>query len=113
MARENCMRSVIDCTPCQIYYVVKIKVDEMAWHVACKGGKGNACKVLVGKLKGKRPHRRCGHSWEDNNKIFYFKLSPCSVCCMFSSSAFFRRRGITQKKTYNNNKIDLQESEWV
>lgn len=37
--------------------------------MACKGEKGNACKVLVGKPKGKRPLGRCGHSWEDNNKI--------------------------------------------
>jgi len=44
-------------------------VDEITWHVACKGEKGNACKVLVGKPKGKRPLGRCGHSWEDNNKI--------------------------------------------
>jgi hypothetical protein len=40
----------------------------MAWHVACKREKGNACKVLVGKPKGKRPLERCGHSWEDDNK---------------------------------------------
>jgi hypothetical protein len=27
------------------YWFVKIKVDEMAWYVACMGEKGNACKV--------------------------------------------------------------------
>lgn len=43
-------------------------MDKMACYVACKGQKGNACKVLVGNPKGKRPLGRCGHSWEDNNK---------------------------------------------
>jgi hypothetical protein len=29
----------------------------------------NACKILIGKYKGKRSHRRPGYGWEDNIKI--------------------------------------------
>jgi hypothetical protein len=38
---------------------------------ACSANEGvrNALKVLVGKLDGKRPHRKPRRRWEDNIKI--------------------------------------------
>jgi hypothetical protein len=38
---------------------------------ACRtsGEKGNACKILVGKLEGKRPLGRPRRRWVDNTKI--------------------------------------------
>jgi hypothetical protein len=33
------------------------------------GAKGNAYRILVGKMDGRRPPRRPGHRWEDNIKM--------------------------------------------
>jgi hypothetical protein len=43
------------------------------------------------------------HDWTAVTILLDFKLSPCSVCCMFSCGQFpgVRRWEITQKKTYN------------
>jgi hypothetical protein len=41
----------------------------MRWvgHVACIGKIRNAYNILVGKLEGKRPHRRPQQRWKDVN----------------------------------------------
>jgi hypothetical protein len=43
----------------------------MRWaeHVACIAAMRNSCKILVGKLEGKRPLRRPRHRWEDINRM--------------------------------------------
>jgi hypothetical protein len=43
----------------------------MRWagHLACMGEKMNACRILVGKPKGKRPVGRPRHRWEDIIKM--------------------------------------------
>jgi hypothetical protein len=33
------------------------------------GGQRCACRVLVGKPEGRRPHRRLRHRWEDDVKM--------------------------------------------
>jgi hypothetical protein len=47
-----------------------IRSRRIRWmgHVACgmHGEKRNACRVLVGKPKGKRLLERCRHKFEDN-----------------------------------------------
>jgi hypothetical protein len=45
------------------------KEDEMVGHVARMGEKRNEYKMLVGKLKGKRPLGRPRHRWEDNIRM--------------------------------------------
>jgi hypothetical protein len=48
-----------------------IKSRRMRWagHVACKGEKRNAYRILVGKPEGKRPLGRPKRRWEDNIKM--------------------------------------------
>jgi hypothetical protein len=48
-----------------------IKPKRMKWagHLACMGETRNACGVLVGQLKRKRPLGRPIRSWDDNVKI--------------------------------------------
>jgi hypothetical protein len=48
-----------------------IKSKRMRWvgHVAWIGKGRGVCRVLIGKLKGKRPLRRPRHGWEDNIKL--------------------------------------------
>jgi len=43
----------------------------MRWagHVACLGKRRGVCRVLVGKLEGKRPPGRPRHRWECNIMI--------------------------------------------
>jgi hypothetical protein len=45
----------------------QIKLRRMRWagHVACMGEGRKVYRVLVGKLKGKRPLERLKHKWED------------------------------------------------
>jgi hypothetical protein len=49
----------------------QIKSRRMRWvgHVACVGEERNVYRVLVGKLKGKRPLERPRHRWEDGIKM--------------------------------------------
>jgi hypothetical protein len=49
----------------------KIKSRRMRWagHVAQKGAKRNAYRILVGKQEGKRPLGRPRRKWVDNIKI--------------------------------------------
>jgi hypothetical protein len=48
-----------------------IKSRRMRWagHVALKGEKGNACRLLVGKPEGKRPLGRPRRTWVDNIRV--------------------------------------------
>jgi hypothetical protein len=60
------MRSFITCT----FYpniIIMNKSRRMRWarHVARKGEKRNARRILVGKTKEKRPLGRPRHRWED------------------------------------------------
>jgi hypothetical protein len=45
-----------------------------AGHVAHMRERRNACRVLVGKPKGKRPLRRPRHRWEDNIKMDFREI---------------------------------------
>jgi hypothetical protein len=51
--------------------IIMIKLRRMRWagHVACMGEKRNACRILVGKLEGKRPLGRPRRRWEDNIRM--------------------------------------------
>jgi hypothetical protein len=49
--------------------MIKSRRVRWAGHVARMGEKRNACKVLVGKLEGKRPLGRHRRRWEGNIKI--------------------------------------------
>jgi hypothetical protein len=48
-----------------------IKSSRMRWagHVARIGEKKNACRLLMGKPKGKKPLERPRHRWVDNIKM--------------------------------------------
>jgi hypothetical protein len=43
----------------------------MRWtgHVACRGKKTGACRILVGRPEGRRPLGRPRRRWEDNIKM--------------------------------------------
>jgi hypothetical protein len=49
-----------------------IKSRSMLWAGACStyGDRRGACRVLVGRLDGRRPFGRHGHRWEDNVKVY-------------------------------------------
>jgi hypothetical protein len=52
--------------------IIRIIISrEMRWagHVARMGEKRNVCRLLVGKLEGKRPLRRPRHRWVDNIRM--------------------------------------------
>jgi hypothetical protein len=51
--------------------IIRMKSRRMrsAGHVARKGEKRNACRILVGKTDGKRPVGRPRRKWEDNIKM--------------------------------------------
>jgi hypothetical protein len=77
-ARQNCiMRSFITYTLlpleskriCNIIRIIKSTKMRWAGHVVRMGQKRNACRVLVGKPKRKRPLGRPRHRWEDNIKM--------------------------------------------
>ena len=46
-------------------------MDECAGHMACMGGKKDACWLLVGKRKKKTHNGRCMHGWEENIKRIF------------------------------------------
>jgi hypothetical protein len=48
--------------------VIKARMRQ-AEHVACMGEGRGVYRVLVGRLKGKRPPGRPRHRWEDNIKM--------------------------------------------
>jgi hypothetical protein len=56
-----------NCSP-SIIRIIKSRRMRWTWHVA-RIGQRNACRILVGKPKGKRPLRRPRHRWEDNIKM--------------------------------------------
>jgi hypothetical protein len=49
--------------------VVKSRRMRWAKHVACKGKRGGAYRILVGKPKGKGPLGRIRSRWEENIKM--------------------------------------------
>jgi hypothetical protein len=62
------MRSIITCIPRNIIIIIKSRRIRWKGHVAHKGEKGNAYRILVGMSEGKRPLGRSRRRWEDNNK---------------------------------------------
>ena len=56
------------CSP-NIVRVMKSRRMKWAGHVARMGEAGDVYRVLVGKLKGKRPLGRRRRRWEDNIKV--------------------------------------------
>jgi hypothetical protein len=49
--------------------MIKSRRMRRAGHVARKGDKRNACRILVGKPEGKRPLGRPRRRWVDNIKM--------------------------------------------
>jgi hypothetical protein len=49
--------------------MIKSRGMKLAGHVARMGDKRNACRILLGKPKGRRPLRRPRRRWMDNIKI--------------------------------------------
>jgi hypothetical protein len=62
---ENC---IMISSPSKMI-MITLRRMRLAAHIACVGAKGNVNRVLGGKLERKRPLRRFGHRWEDNNKF--------------------------------------------
>jgi hypothetical protein len=56
------------CSP-NIVRVIKSRRMKWAGHVARMGEERGICRVLVGKLEGKRLLGRPRHRWEDNIKM--------------------------------------------
>jgi hypothetical protein len=52
-----------------IIRIIKSRRMRLAGHVVRMGEKRNACRLLVGKPKGKRPLGRPRHRWEDNIRM--------------------------------------------
>jgi hypothetical protein len=52
-----------------IIRVIKSRRMRWAGHVARMGERRSVCRVLVGKLEGKKPLGRPRHRWEDNIKM--------------------------------------------
>jgi hypothetical protein len=49
--------------------VIKSRMMKWAGYVARTGGMRNACKILVRRPEGKRPHGRPRNRWENNLRI--------------------------------------------
>jgi hypothetical protein len=51
--------------------IKKLNSRKVRWagHVPCMGEKGNAYKVLMGNLRGKRPLGKPRHKWKDIIKM--------------------------------------------
>jgi hypothetical protein len=49
--------------------MIKSRIIRWAGHVSRMGEKRGVCRVLVGKLEGKRPLGRPRRRWEDNIKM--------------------------------------------
>jgi hypothetical protein len=56
-------------SPPSVISMIKSGRMRFRWQVGRMGKKKNACKILVGKLKGKRPLGRPRRRLEDNIKI--------------------------------------------
>lgn len=54
-----------------------MKSWKLEWvrYVACAGKTRNACKVMIGKLEGKKPLGRLGHRWEGEIRIDLNKMN--------------------------------------
>jgi hypothetical protein len=63
------MRSFMVCPPHQILCLIKSRRIRWVGHVAHMGDRRGAYRVLVGKLKGKRPPGRPRHRLEDKIKM--------------------------------------------
>jgi hypothetical protein len=53
------------------------KSRRMRWErkIACMGAKRRACRILVGKPKGRRPLGIPRHRWEDNIKMDFREIA--------------------------------------
>jgi hypothetical protein len=52
-----------------IIRIIKSRRMRLACHVARMGEKRNVCRLLVGKLEGKRPLGRIRRRWVDNIRM--------------------------------------------
>jgi hypothetical protein len=52
-----------------IIRMIKSRRMRLVGHVARKGEKRNACRILVGKPEGKEPPGRPRYRWVDNSKM--------------------------------------------
>jgi hypothetical protein len=51
------------CSSLSVIRMIKSRRMRLAGHVTYMGGKGSACKILVGKTERKRPLGRPRHRW--------------------------------------------------
>jgi hypothetical protein len=49
-----------------IIRMIKLRRMRWTWHLALMRAKRKACRISVGKPKGKRPLERTRHRWDDN-----------------------------------------------
>ena len=52
-----------------IIRVIRLRRMRRTGHVACMGERRDTNTFVVGKLEGKRKHRRPRHRWEDDIKV--------------------------------------------
>jgi hypothetical protein len=57
-----------------IIRMIRSKRRRWAGHVACRGARRSAYRVLVGKLEGKRLVGKPRHRWEDNIKTDFREI---------------------------------------
>jgi hypothetical protein len=60
-----------------VFWVIKSRKINWARHVACKGDRRCAYRILVGKPEGTRRLGRPRHRWEDNIKMDLKELGVC------------------------------------
>jgi hypothetical protein len=65
-----------------IIRIIKSRRKRWAGHVARKGEKRNAYKILVGEPEGKRPLGRSRRRWVDNIKMNLREICWDGVDCM-------------------------------
>jgi hypothetical protein len=55
----------------ELYVVghILLEINEMGWACSTYGYRIGVYRVVVGKLKSKRPFERPRHTWEDNIKL--------------------------------------------
>jgi hypothetical protein len=58
-------------SPPNIIWVIKSRRMRWAGHVAHRGDRRGAYRILVGRPDGKIPLGRPRHRWEDNMKMFF------------------------------------------
>jgi hypothetical protein len=62
--------------------MLKSRRKRLAWHVARKLAKRNTCRILVGKLEGKRPPGRPRSTWMANIKMGLRQIGMDGMGCI-------------------------------